>query len=104
MSRLRRGPARPSQDQHQRQDEGSERQTGGGGAAGAAQVEQASLEADLPGVLLQGLPDGADLLLAVGQRRQGARVEGFPVAVGKTKDGQKLDPRQLFMNSAAAVD
>lgn len=53
--------------------------------AWAAQVEQASLELHLPGVLPQSLPDRADFLLTVSQRCQGTRVEGFPVAVDQKK-------------------
>lgn len=80
---LYRGPVGPGHDQHayQGQGQGSERWTHAGRGAGAAQVEQTSLEAHLPGVLPQSLPDGADFLLTVGQRREGTCVERFPVAV-----------------------
>lgn len=54
-----------------------------GSEAGAAKVKQTSLEAHLPGVLPQRLPDGADFLLTVGQRCEGTRVESLPVAVPK---------------------
>lgn len=86
-SDLYRRPVWPSQDHrgNQRQSDGCERRTYPGWGAGAAQVEQTSLELHLPGVLPQSLPDGADFLLTVGQRRQGARVEGLPVAVASRR-------------------
>lgn len=84
---LYRTPVWPRQGQrgNQWQSEGCEGRTYPGRRAGAAQVEQAPLELHLPGVLPQSLPDGADFLLTVGQRRQGTRVEGFPVAVDEQK-------------------
>lgn len=55
----------PSQ-QGQGQGQGGQRgpHAAGRGAPGA-QVEQAALEVELPGVLSEGLPDGARLLLTV---------------------------------------
>lgn len=76
------------QQDHRRQDGGNERQADLVGGAGAAQVEQTSLKAHLPGVLPQSLPDGADFHLTVGQRVEGTRMEGFPVPVWQTEDHQ----------------
>lgn len=80
---LYRWPVRPSHNQHayQWQGKGSKSWAYAGRGAGAAQVEQTSLEAHLPGVLPQSLPDGADFLLTVGQRCEGTCMESFPVAV-----------------------
>lgn len=81
LPHLHRGPIEPSHDQQQWEGEGNERWTRAGRRAGAAQVEQTSLEAHLPGVLPQRLPDGADFLLTVRQRCEGTCVESFPVTV-----------------------
>lgn len=75
-------PVGPSHDQHtyKGQGKGSKRWTCAGRGAGAAQVEQTSVEVHLRGVMPQILPDGADFLFTVGQRCEGTCVESFPMA------------------------